>query len=64
MTTCVLLREFRCSACKKLLLKAALIEGILEVKCKQCHAVTRLEEHKGDELLCLVSPCPFRVTCK
>lgn len=64
MTTCALLKEYRCESCKKLLLKASVIEGILEIKCKQCHTVTRVEEHRGDELLCLVSPCPFRVTHK
>ncbi|MEK9157542.1 MAG: hypothetical protein AAB448_05450 [Patescibacteria group bacterium] len=60
MTTCALLREYRCTSCKKLLLKAALIEGILEMKCKYCHAIVTVEEHKGDELICTVSPCPFR----
>jgi phage FluMu protein Com len=62
MTVCAALKEYRCSFCKKLLCKGLLIEGILEVKCRHCHAVVHIEGHQQESLLCLKSPCPFRVT--
>jgi len=61
MTT-VGFKEYRCQECKKLLFKGLLVESVIEVKCKNCHAMNTIESSKFDELLCAVYPCPHRVT--
>jgi len=54
--------EYRCTGCKKLLFKGLLIEGEVEIKCRHCHALTAISASKHDRLLCMVDPCPGRVT--
>lgn len=53
--------EYRCQSCQKLLCKGFLVEGELEVKCKHCHEVTKLNAKKTNELLCLIANCPGRI---
>ncbi len=61
MTT-VCLKEYRCEQCKKLLFKGALVESVVEVRCKHCHAMTTVKSSAFNELLCAVFPCPHRIT--
>ena len=58
------LDEYRCRSCRKLLFKGLLVEGAIEVKCRHCHALTRVAASKFDRLLCMVDPCPGRVPHK
>ena len=59
MSAC--LTEYRCRSCRKLLFKGLLVEGSVEVKCRQCHAVTVVSASKFNRLLCMIDPCPQRV---
>ncbi len=54
--------EYRCKTCHKLLFKGLLVEGSLEVKCKQCHEMTVIQATQFNELLCLIKKCPNRVS--
>lgn len=54
-------KEYRCKQCRKLLFRGWLSEGEVEVKCKNCHALTTVMESKFDEMLCAVLPCPHRI---
>jgi len=54
--------EFRCDGCGKLLFKGIVVEGEIEIKCRQCHGLTRVVRTQFNDLLCLISPCPNRVT--
>jgi phage FluMu protein Com len=56
------LGEYRCDSCKSLLFKGVLIEGEVETKCKKCHHVNTFAASASDAYLCLVSPCPHRVS--
>ncbi len=58
------IKEYRCKVCEKLLFKGLLIESIVEIKCRSCHAMNTLKSSKSDEYLCLVSPCPYRQKIK
>lgn len=61
MTT-ICLKEYRCQECKKLLFKGALVESVVEVRCKQCHSMNTVKSSALNELLCAVVPCPHRIT--
>lgn len=54
-------KEFRCSSCKKLLFRGWISEGVVEVKCKSCHAFTTVTVTQFNEMLCAVLPCPHRI---
>ncbi len=58
----ICLREYRCQACKKLLFKGALVESVIELRCKHCHYTNIIESSAFNELLCAVYPCPHRLT--
>ncbi len=51
-------------ACKKLLFKGLLIESVVEIKCRSCQTMNTLESSRSDELICMVSPCPYRKSIK
>lgn len=55
-------QEYRCKTCKKLLCKAILVEGDIEIKCKNCHAINNLVATQFNNLLCAIANCPGRVT--
>jgi phage FluMu protein Com len=61
MTT-VCLREYRCTGCKKLLFKGALVESVVEIRCRNCHTINTVSSSTFNELLCAVFPCPHRIT--
>ncbi|HEX9664569.1 MAG TPA: Com family DNA-binding transcriptional regulator [Patescibacteria group bacterium] len=57
------MREYRCSKDNKLLMKACLIGGDVEIKCRHCG---RLNQFKGDDklnlkYLCYKYPCEHRI---
>jgi phage FluMu protein Com len=56
------LGEYRCSSCKSLLFKGVLIEGEVEARCKKCHGMNTFAASASDAYLCLVSPCPHRIS--
>ncbi len=60
MPNCV--TEYRCKTCHKLFFKGLLVEGSLEVKCKQCHEMNVIQATQFNELLCLIKKCPNRVS--
>lgn len=51
-------------ACRKLLFKGFLVESVIEIKCRSCQTINTLESSQSDELMCLVSPCPYRKSIK
>lgn len=53
-------KEYRCP-CGKLLFKGLLIDSTVEIKCKNCGNLTKITGQAGSPLICLVSPCPYRV---
>ena len=55
-------KEYRCESCQKLFFKGILVEGTIELKCRHCHTVNTIQKSDFNELLCLISPCPHRVT--
>ncbi len=56
------LRDYRCKQCRKLLFRGFLVESVVEVKCRSCHALTTIESSQFNDYLCAVYPCPHRVT--
>ncbi|MBI2551084.1 hypothetical protein HYV73_01935 [Candidatus Uhrbacteria bacterium] len=56
------LKEYRCTGCTKLLFKGIIIEGTVELKCKQCHAMNTIHRSDLEEFICLIAPCPHRVS--
>lgn len=60
MSTC--LREYRCDQCQKLFFKGLLVEGTVEIKCKSCHSLNIIQASQFNELLCLIHPCPNRIS--
>lgn len=59
--SCPLHSEFRCKYCGKLLFKGFLIDGEIEVKCKNCHEMTVLKNSSENEYICMKKGCPHRV---
>ncbi len=57
-----MLKEFRCTACKKLLFKGVVVTSIIELKCRSCGEMNTFEGEENEELLCLKGFCPGRVT--
>ncbi|MEK7642953.1 MAG: Com family DNA-binding transcriptional regulator [Patescibacteria group bacterium] len=55
------MQEFRCKDCGKLLMKATLFEGEVEIKCRACHALNIYGPTLSCKLLCGVTDCPHRV---
>lgn len=59
-----LYKEFRCTVCKKLLFKGILVDSAVEIKCKRCGTMNEFEGVPSNELVCLISPCPNRITAQ
>jgi phage FluMu protein Com len=58
------LKEYRCKNCKKLLCKGVLIESVVEIKCKACGELSTFKGEPASKYMCLVYPCPNRVTAE
>jgi len=60
----MLLHEFRCKTDGKLLLKAALVNGDIEIKCRACGTINRFSAEGQVEAvhLCYKDGCPNRVS--
>ncbi len=58
-----MLQEFRCKMDSKLLLKAALVNGDIEIKCRACGTINQFSADGGveSEHLCYKDGCPNRV---
>ena len=54
-------KEYRCKKCRKLLIKGVILEGDIEIKCKQCHEMTIVIESSVEEYLCGILQCPGRI---
>jgi phage FluMu protein Com len=39
----IILREHRCEKCNKLLLKAAITDGVVEIKCRNCKTMNLIK---------------------
>lgn len=61
MPGCLTLNDVRCAHCKKLLFRGLLVEGTVEIKCRNCRNLTTVSASRFDERLCLVEGCPERV---
>ncbi|MBI2610178.1 Com family DNA-binding transcriptional regulator [Candidatus Giovannonibacteria bacterium] len=57
----MILREFRCKSCQKLLFKGILVDSKVEVKCTRCREFSEFEGVSANTLLCLKENCPNRV---
>ena len=55
-------KEYRCPNDGKLLFKGLLVEGEIEVKCKECRQLVVVGRGDVDQLLCLKENCQNRVT--
>ncbi len=54
-------KEYRCTACHKLLFKGWLVESAIEIKCKGCHEMNTIEASSADAFMCGILPCPNRI---
>lgn len=57
-----MLKEFRCTACKKLLFKGVFVASIIELKCRSCGEMNMFNGEENEEILCFKGVCPGRVT--
>lgn len=57
------MREYRCEQDNKLLMKACLVNGDVEIKCKSCGTLNKYQavDEEKERLLCRVENCPNRV---
>ncbi|MDO8571953.1 MAG: hypothetical protein Q7R79_04710 [bacterium] len=44
-----------------MLFKGVILEGDIEIKCKQCHEITVVAESSMEEYLCGIRQCPGRI---
>lgn len=56
------LYDFRCRDCAKLLMRAVLVDGKVEIKCRRCHTINTFEGKDSGILVCLKENCPNRVS--
>lgn len=57
----MLLREYRCTACNKLLFKGVLVDSTVEIKCKGCGNLVTFQGEEKNAFLCMKQHCPNRV---
>ncbi len=56
------MRELRCEKDGKLLLRACLVDGDLEIKCRACGHINTFSAHETDmKFMCYRYPCEGRV---
>lgn len=58
----MLLNEYRCPSCGKLLFKGLLVDSEVEAKCRGCGEVHVFHGESKEKFLCLVGNCPGRKT--
>lgn len=56
--------EYRCEKCDKLFFKGILIDSEVEVKCKRCGEMNLIKGEPANKYVCLVYPCPRRISAK
>jgi phage FluMu protein Com len=59
----VILQEYRCQHCRKLLFKGVLVEAEVQVLCRSCKDVTTINKSQFNQLLCMIENCPNRIHC-
>ena len=57
----IILREYRCTNCQKLLFKGVLVDSTVEIKCKGCSNLITFVGEPRDALICRKEHCPYRV---